>query len=157
VTIDETFDGSVDWDRMVPAITQDTLREDSLATTRYCSQTAAVVQKDFGGAEYMDVARIPREIAEHYGCTVTRIESNLAETIRSELHAGRPLVAYFDDILGIKIVRNGHAAVFDGTAENNDRMFVHVNLGWGGASDGWYDFEKLARERELQYVFRIAP
>jgi hypothetical protein len=47
--------------------------------------------------------------------------------------------------------------VFDGTAENNDRMFVHVNLGWGGASDGWYDFEKLARERELQYVFRIAP
>ncbi len=69
----------------------------------------------------------------------------------------RPLVAYFDDILGIKIVRNGHAAVLDGAAENDGRMLVHVNLGWGGASDGWYDFEKLGRERELQYVFRVLP
>lgn len=157
MTIDETLDGSVDWDRMVPAIAPDTPPENSLATARYCFQAAAVVQKDFGSGEYMDVAITPREIAEHYGCTVARIDSNVAETIRSELREGHPLVAYFDDILGIKIVRNGHAAVIDGMAGNKDRMFVHVNLGWGGASDGWYDFEKLTKERKLLYVFRIAP
>jgi len=34
---------------------------------------------------------------------------------------------------------------------------AHVNFGWGGASDGWYDFEKLAQDRILLYVFRIVP
>lgn len=156
-TIDEALDGSVDWDRIVPAIAPDTPPEDAKATARYCFQAAVTVQKDFGRGDYLDIARIPLEVAEHYGCKVMRIESNLAEAVLGELRAGRPLVAYFDDILGIKIVRNGHAAAFDGMAENNGRMFVHVNFGWGGAGDGWYDFETLAKERELLYVFRIVP
>ena len=110
----------------------------------------------------MNVDRVPDEIAEHYGCKVERVDSGLAETTRSELRASRPLIAYFDDILGvnhslgIKIVRIGHAAFFDGIAEDSGRLIVHVNFGWGGASDGWYEFKKLAEERELLYAFQVS-
>jgi hypothetical protein len=157
VTIDRTIDALVDWHRVVPFIGPDTPPESSLETARYCFNAALVVQKDFGRGEYMDLSRIPSEIAEHYGCTVQRVDSSLADTVISELQAARPLIAYFDDILDIGIVRNGHTAVMDGMARDKGRLLVHVNFGWGGASDGWYDSEKLAKERELLYLFRIVP
>jgi hypothetical protein len=115
------------------------------------------VQKDFGRGEYMDVGRIPAEVAEHYGVRVERVTSGIQEIVRSELRSGRPLIAYVDNILGIPIVRNGHAMVFDGMAEDAGRLIVHINFGWGGASDGWYSLAALAKERELLYVFRVSP
>ncbi len=62
-----------------------------------------------------------------------------------------------NSVIAIPIVRNGHAAVFDGLAHDASRLLAHVNFGWGGTSDGWYDFAKLAEERELLYVIRVAP
>ena len=157
VVIDELLDAPVNWDRVVLFIGPQTPAENSLETARYCFASAVVVQKDFGSGEYMDVARIPKEVAEHYGCTVERVDSGLADMVISELRENHPVIAYFDDILDLRIVPNGHTTVLDGMAEDKDRLFVHVNFGWGGASDGWYDFEKLAKERELLYLFRIVP
>ena len=157
VVIDELLDAPVNWDRVVPFVGPQTPAENSLETARYCFASAVVVQKDFGSGEYMDLARIPKEVAEHYGCKVERVDSGLADTVMSELRANRPAIAYFDDILDLGIVRNGHTAVLDGMARDKGRLLVHANFGWGGASDGWYDFEGLAKERELLYLFRIVP
>ncbi len=155
--VDEDFKGAVDWSRLVPAIGAETPKESALETARYCYRAATVVQKDFGRGEYKDVTRVPAEVSQHYGCRVERVEKFSADLIRSELRKSRPLVAYFDNILSIPIVRNGHAAVIDGAAEASGRLMVHVNFGWEGKSDGWYDFADLSSERELLYVFRIAP
>jgi hypothetical protein len=157
VTIDAALDSLVDWDRIVEAIGPDTPPESLLETARYCYHMAVVVQKDFGLGEYMNIARVPDEVEEHYGCKVEKVERDIAETTRVESKEARPLVAYFDDILGVRIVRTGHAAIFDGTALNNGRMYVHVNFGWGGGCDGWYDFRTLSKERKLRYVFRVVP
>ncbi|MCB0731982.1 MAG: C10 family peptidase [Ignavibacteriae bacterium] len=27
----------------------------------------------------------------------------------------------------------------DGYIESNDQLLVHLNMGWGGRNDGWYD------------------
>jgi hypothetical protein len=157
ISIDAVIDEPVNWDRVLSAIGSDTPPETSSETARYCFDAAVVVQKDFGSGEYKDIGRVPCEVAEHYGCQVERVESGLADTMRSELRAARPLIAYFNDILCVGIVRTGHAAVLDGMAEENGRLLAHVNFGWGGASDGWYDFEKLAQDRDLRYVFRVVP
>jgi hypothetical protein len=63
----------------------------------------------------------------------------------------------FAQVLAIKLVRNGHAVVFDGTAEENNDLYVHVNFGWGGKSDGWFDIKSLANQRELLYIFTVIP
>jgi len=163
VAIDRILSSQVNWNQIVPAIDSATTPEKSLQTAQYCYDAAVVVQKDFGRGEYMNIERVPDEIAEHFSCRIKRIEPGRAETVTSELRASRPLVAYFDDILGVndslgfKIVRIGHAAVLDGMAEENGRLIVHVNFGWGGASDGWYDFKKLTKERELLYLFQVVP
>jgi hypothetical protein len=34
---------------------------------------------------------------------------------------------------------------------------ANANFGWGGASDGWYDFQALAEDRNLLYLFRVIP
>jgi hypothetical protein len=143
-------------DSLANSITPETPAEQSQAIAEYCYAVAVVVQKDFGIGDYMDVSVIPAEVTDHFKCRVDKFDSDLRNKIISEGKAARPVVAYFDDILGIRVVRNGHAMVIDGTADVNGRTFVHVNVGWGGKEDGWYNYDTLARGRKLLYIFTIA-
>ncbi len=54
--------------------------------------------------------------------------------INRELQEGRPVLAYGRSSLG------GHAYVFDGMDENG---FIHVNWGWGGMSNGYFNTSVL--------------
>ena len=54
--VEEEF-APIRWERIVPRILPDTPEDYSAETARYCYDAAAVVQKDFGRGEYMDVAR----------------------------------------------------------------------------------------------------
>jgi hypothetical protein len=155
--VDESLSPPIQWEKVVTEILPETSSESAHETARLCYYLAVIVQKDFGRDEYVDIARLPEEIAGHCSCIVRKVESGLNDQIVSELRANRPVEAYFDDILNINVVRNGHAAVIDGTAENNGRLMLHVNPGWGGASDGWYDFVLLSRERDLRALYLISP
>ncbi len=157
IEINESLSPPVQWERVVPEILPQTPPESARETARFCYYLALIVQKDFGREEYVDIARVPEEVAEHCGCRVRKVESGFNDLVVAELRANRPVVAYFNDILDINIVRNGHAAVIDGTAENDGHLMVHLNFGWGGASDGWYDFVTLSRERDLRAVYLLSP
>lgn len=54
--------------------------------------------------------------------------------IHSELEAGRPVLAYGRSASG------GHAYVFDGMDSDG---FIHVNWGWGGMSNGYFNTSAL--------------
>lgn len=157
ISINERLDSLVNWDRIVPSIGEERQANDTMQIAQYCYQAAVVVQKDFGRGEYMDISIVPREVSEHYRCRVDHVNTNIAERVKTEMLAGRPVVVYFNDILDIGIVRNGHAAVIDGYVEDQGRVMVHINFGWKGASDGWYDYAIVAKERDLQYIFTLVP
>jgi hypothetical protein len=154
IRIDQTVN-PVDWEKIFSIVNGETQEENSDETARYCFQTSIIIQKDFGQGEYMDISVVPHEISEHFNCVVKRIDFDLINGIINEIHSNRPIVAYFNDILSIKIVRNGHAAVLDGIAQVNDDILVHVNFGWGGKSDGWYNYKTLSNQRKLLYIFTI--
>jgi hypothetical protein len=59
-------------------------------------------------------------------------DAEWAQLMRSELDAGRP-VLYMAQQLDADA---GHAFVIDGYDDNG---LVHVNFGWGGYANGWYD------------------
>ena len=63
-------------------------------------------------------------------------------TIYSELAAGRPLLYTGADGSG------GHAFVFDGIDSDG---LVHVNWGWGGNCDGFYDIDVLNPKGKSYY------
>ena len=56
------------------------------------------------------------------------------QIIHDELAQGRPVLAYGRASLG------GHAYVFDGM---DDQGFIHVNWGWGGMSNGYFQTSAL--------------
>ena len=65
---------------------------------------------------------------EHY------TSSEWLGVIHDELEAGRPVLAYGRSSSG------GHAYVFDGMDANG---FIHVNWGWGGMSNGYFNTSAL--------------
>ncbi|MBD5290395.1 MAG: hypothetical protein HDS26_06905 [Bacteroides sp.] len=65
---------------------------------------------------------------EHYNST------EWLEIINRELREGRPVLAYGKSASG------GHAFVFDGMDSDG---FIHVNWGWGGMSNGYFNTSVL--------------
>lgn len=55
--------------------------------------------------------------------------------LQSNLEAGYPVLT------GIRKTSNnaGHAVVTDGFGYSSSTLYFHVNYGWGGTSDGWYN------------------
>ena len=65
---------------------------------------------------------------EHYGW------ADWLQIIHDEIAEGRPVLAYGRAAAG------GHAYVFDGM---DDEGFIHVNWGWGGMSNGYFQTSAL--------------
>ena len=155
--INQNLHDSINWGEINNYFDSDSLSDLTWETARFCYQVATVLQKDFGTGEYKDISIVSHEVSEHYRCMVKKVDSDLIGAIESEIHLGRPVIAYFNDILAIKIVRNGHAVVVDGSAEDENNLYIHLNCGWGGDSDGWYEFRTLADQRKLLYIFTVVP
>lgn len=34
---------------------------------------------------------------------------------------------------------------------------IHLNYGWGGYSDGWFEYESPAKQRKLEHIFSVVP
>ena len=73
-------------------------------------------------------------------------------SLTAEIRWGRPAG------LGGSSPAGGHAWVIDGYDKSTDpnRLF-HMNLGWGGGSDGWYTFDSAPFPQNHDMLTRIAP
>jgi hypothetical protein len=112
---------------------------------RYCYYTAIAIGKDFvGEAAYKGNSDARRKgVSDYFDCS-TRAYRNyrqgpkaVREAIVSELGQKRPLLLYVEGEGGL-----GHAFAIDGVRVKGSRFEVHLNCGWEGADDGWYEFEK---------------
>ena len=63
----------------------------------------------------------------------------LLESMGCELKNGRPIIysGYRKD------ESSGHTFVVDGYKEEKGKILFHVNWGWGGTANGYYDILKL--------------
>ena len=60
-------------------------------------------------------------------------DKNGFERTRANLDMGCPLM------WGISRTDGGHEVVVDGYGYSSQTLYFHVNLGWGGSSDAWYN------------------
>ena len=85
---------------------------------------ATALRKNFGYHENLQI---------HYRDYYTAKE--WINKVYNELKAGRPII-----YTGVDENNGGHCFVVDGYDQNN---FVHVNWGWDGMNDGYYDIALL--------------
>ena len=134
------------WDAMIPNYTQGLPgadNEESRAAVAelmlHCGIAVDMVYYTQSGATDYDVApalvdyfNYDRSLAyrkrEHYNTT------EWLRIINNDLLAGYPVLAYGKSSSG------GHAYVFDGMDSNG---FIHVNWGWGGMSNGYFNTSAL--------------
>ncbi len=111
---------------------------------KYIFFVAAILYTDFGAHSYLKHETFVSRLEHHMKCEVNFFEydkdtflrnrDNLTSLVKGEINASRPLMFYFDN--GDNW---GHAAVLDGYIISNGAFLVHLNMGWGGRFDGWYD------------------
>ena len=129
---------------------------------KYIYYIAALIYTNFGSSGYIEHETMMERIETHLNCDVGFYEYTKATwlgsqpeiraLIQREIDARRPMMIYFDN--GDDF---GHATVIDGYVLQNGQFFVHLNMGWGGKHDGWYQpFEKLIGMRDdLQNRFLV--
>lgn len=137
------------WDAMLPnyqtatapaaGYTMDECRQAVAQLMLHCGVAVDMVYYSSSGAADYDVPPAlvsyfgyDRSIAyrkrEHYST------ADWLQIIHDELAAGRPVLAYG------RATSGGHAYVFDGMDEQG---FIHVNWGWGGMSNGYFNTSAL--------------
>ena len=87
------------------------------------------------GALVLDVPGALGDHFRHHGLWVDRSAADFFTRLYDNMLNGRPaLIAIFSDN------NAGHAVVADGVRhESGGIRYYHINLGWGGYADAWYD------------------
>ncbi len=83
-----------------------------------------------------NVNRIPGALAQHFRFTAlyrSRSSSTFWSLLDSNMVYKKPVVLAVENNSG-----GGHSVVCDGLKIDDDGTFYHLNMGWWGASNGWY-------------------
>lgn len=143
--VSEDFDAyTFDWSLFVNGFDVNTPEESINEVARYVYFTSVAIQKDYGTGTYvLGHSERAAAIAEHYNCDTVLYSSSsysmgqLKQIIVQEIEASRPVMMHMRDLSHVSY----HAVVVDAFREENGKFMVHINMGWEGSSDGWYDFD----------------
>lgn len=148
--MDLTTQGGVyDWDSMTydPDRTADMTDANYRAIGKLTSDAGISVYMQYtdgeSGAYSLDIAPAMKQYwqygSAYWFCEMEEgiTDSNLAEISR------RAMYSNFDAGLPVFMGIPGHQIVADGYGFNNGYEYVHLNMGWAGSSDYWYNLPEM--------------
>ena len=92
----------------------------------------------------------------HYASAVTYVSNGpvpdaiSAQLLRSNLDAGLPVV------LDIASTTEAHSVVGDGYGYQDGALYIHVNMGWSGRHDAWYNMPDIDTPQIPGATFGVA-
>ena len=139
--------GPYDWNDMtlVPncAIT-DTQRQ-AIGAVCYDAGLSVNMMYDVNGSgAYMHDAKYAMKTTFGYSNAVLggdewfNIGAGLTAMINPNLDAG------YSTLLGVNNGSSGHAIIADGYGYNSETLYHHLNMGWSGADDAWYNLPTIS-------------
>ena len=155
-----------DWEKFTTVLTDTTAQEVVDEVSRYCYSIATIVQKDFGLGRYMTKLPSIENIENRLNASATlylnykglfQSKRKFRNIVIQEIEESRPLYLYYRNM---SVSGSGHSVVLDGYRFDGDDFFVHLNFGWGGRKDGWYNlFEPIVLEgdTELRFLITLQP
>lgn len=157
VTVHVDFEqATYDWDNMIDDYQGDYTREQGMAVAQLCYHCGVAAQTTWNslGGGTTD-QRIVEAFAKHFNYNDTAHyvprsrydEPTWMEMIYSMLSSGNPILYSAKDINIPAGIIAGHNFIIDGYDENG---LVHVNWGWYGVENGYFDIALL---NVLQYTY----
>lgn len=133
------------WSLMIPTYKKGQYSDESalaVATLMYQCGVSIKMQYNVGGSgafSYNAATALRKNFGYHENLQIHYRDYYTAKEwinkVYNELKAGRPII-----YTGVDENNGGHCFVVDGYDQNN---FVHVNWGWDGMNDGYYDIALL--------------
>jgi len=130
--------------RFASRLNHDTQEISKEQVAKYLYYIAALIYTDFGSSGYLEHGSMVARLEKHLNCSVKFYEykkerylnerDDIENLVMTEINANRPLMFYCDNGKDF-----GHAAVLDGYSRKKNSFLVHLNMGWGGRHDGWYN------------------
>ena len=155
--IDENLEAyNFNWDLFSNHFNASTTEQSRNETAKFIYFTAIVIQKKWGTDGYsLGIFQTLEHLEKYYKCKLKLYDffsSNfvknreaIKKVVKNEIDNKYPLMFYFDNW------GSAHAVVLDGYREKDNRFYVHLNMGWGGVSDGWYDlFREILYRGDLK-------
>ena len=154
---------SYDWDKIPPVLT-DGCSDDCPQLIRDCGEACNMHYQTFAGIHITGSWAVPSNVAKgfddfDYGAYLYdlkdwRFGSAWADLIRSEIDCGRPVLMHGQkNVIDIK---DRHYFVIDGYSKYDKDQF-HVNWGWRGGSNGYYDLQSCGYSNGQDIIVGIAP
>ena len=133
---DPPYGGPYDWSIMVDSPTSSTSENARKAIGQLTRDAGfAVFSHYFSGGStsgYSDAIASSIILNLHYADAVLTRGFN-ADKLIANLDAGLPVE------VGLQQGSSGHAVVADGYGYHNGKLYIHINYGYSGSKDGWYD------------------
>lgn len=136
------YGGPYDWDNMalVPDAYVTELQRQAIGALTYDAGVACHMQYSANGSgAYVSDAR--EALINTFGYSNAVInETSSSFTLNSTIPMINPnLDAGFPVYLGIRNSSSGHAVLADGYGFDTTTLYHHLNLGWAGRGDAWYN------------------
>ena len=138
--------GNYDWNNMVLDPTCSITQTQRNAIGALCYDAGVVVNMSYSqagsNANTLDVA-VAFVNTFNYNNAIRGYNSsnNIGAGLNGMLNPN--LDAAYPCLLGIAGTPGGHAIVCDGYGYDNSTLYHHLNLGWSGTSDAWYDLPNI--------------
>ena len=153
------------WDLFTNSIDSNTSQASIDEVAKYSYFASVVVGCNFGAGGYVGpISRMKSELEAHYNCEVNDYyytnssflvrQKQIKDLVVNEIDHFRPLLLYLHSPGHLT-----HATVLDGYRIKNNEFWVHINMGWGGMDDGWYNLFKDIRFGDLRHrkILTIKP
>lgn len=140
------------WDKMLPSLSDDSNADAINAVATLLFHAGASVESAWGQATRADFPDVAPAMIRYFGYDASAryllrsyyTKDEWENIIRNEIDNGRPVIYYST----IKDGSSRQAMVIDGY---DDEGRFHVNWGWGGEYDGYYELSNLDYERDADY------
>ena len=136
----DTFD--YDWDLMPDELNASSTVDEIDHVSQLLYDTATIIQKDWGTNSYvLSATERVDELINHFQYIAVQTEFVVNPPIADiidEINHYRPCMLYIEDIAGT----TGHAVALDGYEYIGRDFFVHLNFGWTGTNDGFYNYDQ---------------
>ena len=138
--------GAYLWTSMPNLPTTSATQAQRQAIGRLCHDAGLSVNMDYSasgsGANTLDVADALKSPFGYSNAikgynSGGNIGNGIYGMLNPNLDAARPVV------LGVTGTLGGHAIVCDGYGYNNSTLYHHLNMGWHGSDDAWYNIPNL--------------